>query len=337
MSHLSGTLTAISRSLTQREAVLPIVAAAATLSASVVGAALVEDSSGTDGVNNFVQSLSDIYLQAFKAPERFGFAFNAGMASSFNPSTLFLIFAYPALYLGTGEYGVEASLMERLRRTIGRAVVVGGAVVAGLFVSLAIAGTITETGALSLMVDVLPWLALATGVLLTLGAGSLLGRSKLYAVLARQADPGIGNPGRNNVLQYFLFGLAFAAVSLSSTLPIFLATIGSPFSFVQFVQHAIGRATFMILATLEMALLILALTLVMALLKVVMAEGVRNALPRINTVRTVLMTVYETVGILSLSLAGGVHRILLAYPWRIDLLTRRILSWPSVTPLPVCA
>jgi cytochrome c biogenesis protein CcdA len=309
MRHLSaGTPTALSRTLIWREVAVPILAAAAAMSAAVVGAALVKDSSGADGVNNFVLALSGIYSEyftGFAESSRFGFAFQAGIVSSFSPCGLLLLFAYPWLYLGTGEYEVEASLTERLGRALRRALVVGGAFIVGLVVLLGVAGAISETGALSLMADALPWLALAIGVVLTLAAGWLLTRSKLYTALARRAVVRIGNPSQNNITGYFLFGLAYAAVSLSCTLPMFLAVIGTRFEFGQFVLHTMGMATFMILATLEMALIVVGLTLAIALLKAVMADGLRSALPSINVVRTVLMTVYEAVGILWMMLAGG--------------------------------
>ena len=284
-----------------REFALSFLAAATVLSAAVVGAVYIGDSGGTDGVNKFVSALSGDYSEylAGIVPERFGFAFTAGLVTSFAPCGLFLLFAYPAIYLGTGEYEVEASLIERLRRVLGRALVVGGAIIAGLAVFLGIAGAISQTGGRSLLGDTLPWLALAIGVLLTLAAGWLLARSSLHTALSGRTVSRMGNPIQNNIIGYLLFGWAYAALTLSCTIPIFLVVIGSPTSFDQLVLYTMGMATFIILATLETALLIVGLTLAVALLKR------RNALPRMNTVRTVLMAVEETRGILLVSLAGG--------------------------------
>ncbi len=286
---------------------LPFVVAAVTLSAAVVGAVLIGDTSGTDPVNSFVIALSDIYRENSERiiQGRFHFAFEMGVAVSFHHCGLFLLFAYAALYLGTGEYEFEAPLVARLRRALGRALVVGGAIIAGLAGTFGVAAVIIETGGRSLVREALPWMALAISVVLTLAAGWLLARSQVYSALARTSASRNGSPGRNSAVGYFLLSLAFAAVFLSCSLPIFLVAIGSPFSLGQLVQFTMGMAASLFLPTMVIALVIIALILAMALLKAIMADVVRDALPLVNTARAFLITTSEAVGILWVILAAG--------------------------------
>ena len=84
---------------------------------------------------------------------------------------------------------------------------------------------------------------------------------------------------------YFLFGLSYGTASLSCTLPIFLAVVGTSFavssiatSFEQFVLYSLG-----------MGLVIVALTVGMALFKGTMVGLLRKALPYIQPVGSWMM------------------------------------------------
>jgi cytochrome c biogenesis protein CcdA len=89
---------------------------------------------------------------------------------------------------------------------------------------------------------------------------------------------------------YFVFGLSYGTASLSCTLPIFLAVVGTSFavssiaaSFGQFVLYAAG-----------MGFVIMGLTLGMAIFKGAMSSGVRKAMPYIQPIGTWLMIVAGT-------------------------------------------
>jgi len=84
---------------------------------------------------------------------------------------------------------------------------------------------------------------------------------------------------------YFLFGLSYGTASLSCTLPVFLAVVGSSLtasnlatSLGQFFLYAFG-----------MGIVIMALTLGMAIFKGAMVRAVRKALPYIQPVGSWLM------------------------------------------------
>ena len=114
-----------------RTLVLPLLASGLALGLAVTGALLSGDSSGTGGLNGFVETLSgssssNLGSLGLLAP--LGFAFAAGMASAVNPCGFAMLPAYLGLYLGSGEKdGHQSGVAARL----GRAVLVGSVVTAG--------------------------------------------------------------------------------------------------------------------------------------------------------------------------------------------------------------
>ena len=174
----------------------------------------------------------------------------------------------------------------RTKRVL-RALLVGGAVTGGFVVLFGVAGAIIGLGARSLVSSILPWLGLSIGIVLAIVGSWLLGGGKLYTAIAAQAASRMGDPGQVNVKGYFLFGLSYGTASLSCTLPIFLAVIGTTFavssiatSFAQFVLYALG-----------MGLVIIALTVGMALFKTAMVGALRKVMPYVAPVGSWLMVV----------------------------------------------
>ncbi len=264
---------------------LPALVAAIALTVAIMGAVIVSDSSGGDKVNTFVEALSGDssgFFGGLGIIGPLGFAFAVGVAAAFNPCGFAMLPAYMGLYLGTADKDRHE---KDLLRDLGKATVVGLAVTAGFIVLFGVAGAIIGLGARSAVSDVLPWLGLTIGILLTLAGAWLVGGGKLYTALAQRAAAHIGNPGQTNVKGYFLFGLSYGTASLSCTLPLFLSVIGTSFavssigtSFGQFILYAMGMGTVM-----------MALTLGMALFKGAMVGGLRKALPYIQPIGTWMM------------------------------------------------
>ena len=279
-----STTTTPARGRILRGVALPVLVAVAALSVAVIGAILVRDSSGVDGVNTFVETLSGNSSGFFGdlgllAP--LGFAFGLGMAAAFNPCGFAMLPAYMGLYMGTGEEEGSSPLFTRL----GRALVVGGAVTAGFVVLFGVVGAIIQGGARSIVADVLPWVGLTIGVALTVAGAWLLGGGKLYTALAQQAAARMGNPGQTNVRGYFLFGLSYGTASLSCTLPLFLSVVGTSFA-VSNLGTSVGQ---FVLYAMGMGVIIIGLTLGMAIFRGAMVGGLRKALPYIEPVGTWLM------------------------------------------------
>ena len=272
-----------------RSVVLPVGVAAVALTIAVVGALLVRGEGEIDGVNFFVESLSGLAARSLGgwgviAP--LGFAFGAGIAAAFNPCGFAMLPAYMGLYLGIHDERNTPSFVGQ----IGKALLIGGSVTAGFVLLFAAAGAVIGLGARSVVGSVLPWVGLGIGVLLTIAGAWLLSGGKLYTALAQQMSERFGNPGQTNARGYFLFGLSYGLASLSCTLPIFLAVIGTSFStatiwtsFAQVVLYALG-----------MGAVIIALTMLMAVFKGAVIGVMRRAMPYIQPIGTWLMLIAGT-------------------------------------------
>ena len=271
-----------------RTVILPIAAATVALAIAVIGALIVRGESDIDGINFFVESLSGgaaRQLGGLSVIAPLGFAFGAGLAAAFNPCGFAMLPAYMGLYLGVGDEDNPSFIAH-----IGKALLIGGSVTVGFILLFAAAGAVIGLGARSVVGSVLPWIGLGVGILLTIAGAWLLGGGKLYTALAQQMAEKFGNPGQANIRGYFIFGLAYGLASLSCTLPIFLAVVGSSFAaasiwtaFAQFILYAVGMGT-----------VIITLTLGMALFKGAMVGGMRKVMPYIQPVGTWLMLIAGT-------------------------------------------
>ena len=271
-----------------RSVVFPSVVATLALGVAVIGAILLTgDSSSTGGINGFVEALSgdsSSFLGDLGLLAPLGFAFAAGMASAVNPCGFAMLPAYLGLYLGSSD---ESEDTPHPARHLGRALVVGGAVTSGFVVLFGVAGVVLGVGARSVVIDILPWLGLVIGIVLAIAGSWMLGGGKLYTGFAPRAAAHVGNPSQVGIRGYFLFGLSYGTASLSCTLPIFLAVVGTSLavsslltSLSQFLLYALGMGT-----------VIMALTLGVALFKGAMAGAMRKALPYIQPVGSWLMVV----------------------------------------------
>ncbi len=270
-----------------RSLILPGLLAGFALAIAFIGAALIGKDTGIDGINGFVERLSGGSGSALGnlgllAP--LGFAFAAGMASAVNPCGFAMLPAYLGMYLGTSDKANESA--HPVRR-IGRALVVGGMVTAGFVVLFGTAGVVIGVGARAFVVNVLPWVGLVVGILLVIIGAWMVGGGKLYTGIAARASYRIGDPTQVSLRGYFVFGLSYGTASLSCTLPIFLAVVGSTLA-VSSLATSLGQ---FFLYGFGMGIVILALTLGMAIFKGAMVRTVRRALPYIQPIGSWLMVV----------------------------------------------
>ena len=267
-----------------RKVLVPAVVAAVSLTTAIVGALVLGQSDGIDGVNRFVETLSGKSGSGLRELAPLGFAYAAGMVSAVNPCGFVMLPAYLGLYLGVNDK--DAGKVNPLLHVF-RALKVGGAVTLGFVVLFGAAGILMSVGARAAVVDILPYLGLVIGIVLALAGSWMVGGGKLYTGFAAQAASRIGDPGQVNAKGYFLFGLSYGIASLSCTLPIFLSVIGTSFavseigtSLGQFILYAVGMGT-----------VILALTLGMAFFKGAMLGTLRKALPYVQPIGSWLMVV----------------------------------------------
>ena len=270
-----------------RTIVLPVVVATIALATAFIGAIIIGSDSGIAGINGFVESLSgssSSTLGGWGLLAPLGFAFAVGMASAVNPCGFAMLPAYLGLYLGDAEKeAVKPSAFKQLRQ----ALIVGGTVTAGFVVLFGSAGLVIGLGARAFIVDVLPWLGLVIGVVLAILGSWMLGGGKLYTGIAARAASNIGNPAQVSMKGYFMFGISYATASLSCTLPIFLAVVGTSLA-VSSIGTSLGQ---FFLYALGMGVVITALTVGMAFFKTAMVGGMRKVMPYVQPVGSWLMVI----------------------------------------------
>ena len=270
-----------------RTIVLPVVVATIALATALIGAIIIGSDSGIDGINGFVESLSgssSSTLGGWGLLAPLGFAFAVGMASAVNPCGFAMLPAYLGLYLGDADKeAVQPSAFKQLRQ----ALIVGGTVTAGFVVLFGSAGLVIGLGARAFIVDVLPWLGLVIGVVLAILGSWMLGGGKLYTGISARAASNMGNPAQVSMKGYFMFGISYATASLSCTLPIFLAVVGTSLA-VSSIGTSLGQ---FFLYALGMGVVITALTVGMAFFKTAMVGGMRKAMPYVQPVGSWLMVI----------------------------------------------
>ena len=270
------------RQKTWRGYILPAAAGIGPLIAAFLGAMATNSGGGVVGGVEGLQSASTRLLDDFGTSLQVGFAFVAGMVATVNPCGFPMLPAYLGLYLGSGDDGDESGTVVRA----GRGLVIGGVVTSGMVLLFGVTGVLV-TGGASVVIDLMPWVGLAVGILLSLAGAWMLGGGKLYSGFAGRAASHIGDPTSVGVRGYFLFGLSYGLASLSCTLPIFLAVTGLSVasngffeSLGQFLFYALGMGSVIVL-----------LTVAMSVFKGAMVGILRGALPYVQPVSAVLMIV----------------------------------------------
>jgi cytochrome c-type biogenesis protein len=278
------------RTTPQRRRMVAALAVLLTLLVAVGGALLTGGSVG--GLNVAVERASSWFgstVDDLGSALPLGFAFAAGTVSAFNPCGFPLLPTYLGLFLAEGS-ATDAAPLWRL----GRSLAVGGTVTAGFVLLFTAFGLVFVLGARAL-VGWLPWLALGLGVVLVLAGGYLVAGGSVYSSLPERLGARLGT-GRRGLSAYLLFGLTYGLASLSCTLPIFLAVVGTTLTGAT-AGSSLGA---LVLYGLGMGLVIVILTVAMALFQTALAARLRRLLRYVGTIGTV-----------ALFLAGGY----LVYYW----------------------
>ena len=268
-----------------------------TLATGAAVAGAIITGAGVSGLVGGVESLSSSSSTLLERPATpllnrldsasaaFGlvFAFSAGMVSSVNPCGFAMLPAYLGLYLGDRTAtGSGTSVQSRL----GRAVLVGAVMSAGFVVLFGAVGLAIAAGARPL-IGIFPWIGLGIGVLLTATGAWLATGGSLYNALGERLSARIGGTGQRSVRGYFAFGLGYGIASLSCTLSIFLAVVGSSLTVgslldatLRFVSYGVGMGS-----------VILALTVSMVIFQQAMVRLLRRTLPYIQPASAVFLLV----------------------------------------------
>jgi cytochrome c-type biogenesis protein len=206
---------------------------------------------------SWLQEVATQWLTNLGALLPFGFAFGAGIVAAVNPCGFAMLPAYLSLYLGSEEEGFEK---RSVTGRAFRAILIGGVVSLGFILLFGLAGVIVAAGG-GVILGSMPWAGVVIGVgLVLMGLWMLAGRT-LYTGFFERLAMRVSDPTAMGVRDFFLFGLAYGLASLSCTLPVFLAVIGSSLtagSFVsgsgQFVSYGLGMTSVLLVLTLALAL-----------------------------------------------------------------------------------
>lgn len=232
---------------------------------------------------NALQEFATQWLSSLSTLLPLGFAFGAGIVSAVNPCGFAMLPAYLSLYLGSQEEGFEK------RSVFGRAfraILIGGVVSLGFVLLFGLAGVIVSAGG-SAILSTMPWVGALIGAFLVLmGLWLLAGRTVYTGVFERFAER-VGDPKEMSVRGFFLFGLAYGLASLSCTLPVFLAVMGSSLTAGSFTA---GAGQFLLYG-LGMTAVLIALTLALALFKEGVVSRMRQFIPYVQTISAVLLVV----------------------------------------------
>jgi cytochrome c biogenesis protein CcdA len=192
------------------------------------------------------------------------------MVASVNPCGVLMLPSYLFYQLNT-----EGASPSATRRAL-RAVLVAGAVTAGFILIFAAVGIVIAAGG-QWLVTSFPYVGIVIGGAMA-GLGTwILATHRNLGILAASR---VTVAPRRTLGNALLFGIAYAVGSLSCTLPIFLAVVGTSLasgsllsSFGQFIGYALGMGT-----------IILAVTLGAALFRQAMDRWVRRLIPTIHRV-----------------------------------------------------
>lgn len=201
------------------------------------------------------------------------YAFGVGMVATFNPCGFAMLPAYVSYFLGLES--ARADETDAPRASALRALAVGAAMTAGFLVVFGLLGIVLDP-ILDVVQERLPWLTIVLGLALVgLGVALLAGRT-LSVKLPRVAK---GTDGQE-LWSVFLFGISYALVSLSCTLPTFLAAVAGVFD----TRSVVSGVAVFVAYGLGMGLVLMVLTLATALARQGLVHGMRSFLPHVNRV-----------------------------------------------------
>lgn len=206
------------------------------------------------------------------------FAFSAGMLASVNPCGFAMLPTFITYYLTGGDDRDNVELYERLARAFW----LGVWVTAGFLVVFVIAGIILTAGG-RVLIETTPWIGIGVGlILILLGVRFLLGNGIALPIPIPQFDTTTKGPRG-----MFLYGVAYAAISLSCTLPVFLSVFAGSLAVDEWVS---GVALFFAYSF-GMGTVITTLALATALFQGAITQYMRRLMPYVKGVSAVALII----------------------------------------------
>lgn len=198
------------------------------------------------------------------------FAFSAGMLASVNPCGFSLLPTFISFYISTEGNKSEPELHIRLLRSLW----LGLCVTFGFLGVFVVAGLLMIAGG-RVLTQSTPWLGMLIGlILILLGIHFLLGKDIALPISTPQF-----NIGRRDTYGMFLYGVAYASVSLTCTLPLFLSVFAGALA----VETMLSAILLFFAYSFGMGTIITTLALATALFQSVVSQYIRNLIPYIKS------------------------------------------------------
>ncbi len=205
------------------------------------------------------------------------FAFTAGLVATVNPCGWAMLPSFVSYYLGSHESDYAARPLPS--RAL-EGVALGLLVTAGFLAVFGAAAAVITAG-LRVIVRFMPLAGLAVGAaLVLLGLWLLLGRSLSIPIPQPRLDLRARNPWT-----VFLFGAAYGLVSLSCTLPIFLAVVGAGLA----ATSGSANAIMLLAYGAGIAAVLMSVAVGAAMLKEASLQFFRRWLPYVDRVSAILL------------------------------------------------
>jgi len=206
-----------------------------------------------------------------------GTTLTAGAVAAFNPCGFAMLPAYLGYFLG-----LDSDDETNTSHNIIRAIAVGLTLTLGFVLFFGLIGLLTSTVvSQGDIFERIPWVTLIFGILLI-----PLGIAMFFGFEPKLNIPRFQKGGKSRDLpSIFVFGISYAAVSLSCTAPIFLGTVIGSFTRSSTLEGAFAFLSYAV----GMGLVITVLTLAMAIFRAGVANAFRKVLPYVNKASGVLL------------------------------------------------
>ena len=199
-----------------------------------------------------------------------GLSFLRGMIAAVNPCGFVLLPTYLMYFLG-----VEATRTDTQRASVRRALLVSAAVTSGFVAVFVVVGAVT-TWFTSWLVEQAKYVTGVVGVALV-----VLGVAMLFGYKLRFATPALGLGRRDTTVRsMFVYGIAYAVVSLSCTIALFIPTIFAAGERDGVVAGIVNGGAF----ALGMGLLVTALTVTLAVANHALLRVLRSSMRHVQSI-----------------------------------------------------
>ena len=206
-----------------------------------------------------------------------GLALTAGSVAAFNPCGFAMLPAYLGFFVRNDEVRPAGR-----SSVVARALVVSVSMTVGFMVVFGLVGLVID-GASVAVGEITPWLTVGIGIVMVpAGVALLLGRD--IKVRLPRLQRGGGDRGLASMC---LFGMSYATVSLSCTMPVFLAAVSGSFRSDGFLSGLLSYLAY----ALGMGLVITTITVAIALARDGVVRRMRRFLAQLDRIAGGLLVI----------------------------------------------